>query len=125
MEKFEYAVRNKFRYPYKGGLTTEDLWDLPVGELDKVYKVLNSEIKELSEESLLEKKTQKDKDLEIMVDIVKHVFDAKMEERENKKKQAEVKERKQILLSILADKEKEELTSYSADDIRKMLADLD
>lgn len=38
---FEVAVRNKFRYPYKGVIATEDLWDLPVQQLDGIFKTLS------------------------------------------------------------------------------------
>ena len=39
---FEIAARNKFRFPFKGMISTEDLWDLSVENLDNVFKTLNS-----------------------------------------------------------------------------------
>ena len=42
---FEVAVRNKFRYPYKGVIATEDLWDLSVQQLDDIFKTLKSQEK--------------------------------------------------------------------------------
>ena len=42
---FEIATRNKFRFPFKGVISTEDLWDLSVESLDNVFKTLNSEMK--------------------------------------------------------------------------------
>lgn len=40
---FETAVRNKMRFPYKGQISVEDLWDLDVNALDGVFKTLNSQ----------------------------------------------------------------------------------
>ena len=47
---FEIATRNKFRFPFKGVISTEDLWDLSVVSLDNVFKTLNSEMKKTKEE---------------------------------------------------------------------------
>ena len=40
--KFEIAIRNKYRFPYKGMITIEDLWDLSVTQLDGIFKTLNA-----------------------------------------------------------------------------------
>lgn len=50
---FEIATRTKMRFPFKGMISVEDLWDLSVQNLDKVFKTLNSQRKEAQEESLL------------------------------------------------------------------------
>ena len=56
---FEVAVRNKFRYPYKGVIATEDLWDRPVQQLDGIFKTLKSQEKKAKEEK--DKKEKKEK----------------------------------------------------------------
>ena len=33
MELFEIATRKKYRFPYKGLISVEDLWDLSMREL--------------------------------------------------------------------------------------------
>lgn len=39
---FEIATKNKYRYPFnKGLITTEDLWNLSLKDLDNIFKVLN------------------------------------------------------------------------------------
>ena len=40
---FEVATRNKYRFPYRGQISVEDMWDLPVTELDKIFKTLNKQ----------------------------------------------------------------------------------
>lgn len=77
---FEIATRKKFRFPYKGSLSTEDLWDLTPAELDKVFKVLNGQAKQASEESLLAKRSTVDEDTLVMIDIVKHIVSVKLSE---------------------------------------------
>ena len=42
---FEVATREKMRFPFKGMISVEDLWDLSVQNLDKVFKTLNSQRK--------------------------------------------------------------------------------
>ena len=45
MNLFEVAVREKYRFPYNGMISTEDLWDLSVNALDSIFKTLNKDKK--------------------------------------------------------------------------------
>jgi len=47
---FEVAVTEKFRFPFRGQITVEDLFDLNVKDLDAVFKTLNSQLKQVQEE---------------------------------------------------------------------------
>lgn len=40
---FEAATRYKYRFPFKGMISVEDLWDLKLQDLDSVFKLLNKE----------------------------------------------------------------------------------
>ena len=72
MEKmFEFALRNKVRFPYKGMISVEDLYDLSARELDSVFKTLNAQVKKSQEESLLATKTKEDETLSVQIEIVK------------------------------------------------------
>lgn len=73
----------------------------------------------MKEESLLCSKTQKDKELECKIDIIKYIVATKLEEQEIRSKAKETKEYEQKLLSIMADKEDEELKNKSVDEIKK------
>ena len=52
----ESATRSKMRFPFKGMISVEDLWDLSLTNLDSVFKTLNAEVKKFEEESLLHTK---------------------------------------------------------------------
>lgn len=121
---FEVAIRSKFRFNFRGSISTEDLWDLSVTDLDSIFKVLNSQVKQVKEESLLGSKTKQDKELELKIDIIKYIVATKLEEQELRSKARETKEYEQKLLTIMADKQDEELKNKSVDEIKKMLDDL-
>lgn len=121
---FEYATRNKLRFPYKGQISVEDLWDLSLSSLDAVFKGLNKQLKTAKEESLLEIKSKEDEVLEIQIDIVKYIVAVKQGEAKDRLQAKENKEKKEKLLGILADKENEEYKNMTADEIRKLIAEL-
>ena len=37
---FEAATRYKYRFPFKGMISVEDLWDLKLQDLDSVFKLM-------------------------------------------------------------------------------------
>ena len=86
---FEYAAMHKLRFNYKGQLTTEDLYDLSLKELDSIYKTLNRENKKEEEESLLVTHTTKDTALAVKIEIIKYIVRKKQEQEEKAKKAAE------------------------------------
>lgn len=125
MEKmFEYATRNKVRFPFKGLISVEDLWDLSLTNLDSIYKTLNKQVKQSEEESLLNTKTTVDKELDVQIAIVKHIVAVKLAEQEAKEKASAKKAQKQKIMSIIASKQDEALQNSSVEDLQKMLDEL-
>lgn len=122
---FEYAVRNKVRFPFKGMISVEDLWDLSVTSLDSIYKTLNAQVKQSEEESLLTTKTSVDTTLEVQIEIVKYIVSIKLKEQAAREKAAVKRAQKQKIMSIIATKEDEALKNSSVDDLKKMLDALD
>ncbi|MGL6174809.1 MAG: hypothetical protein ACRC1P_09430 [Cellulosilyticaceae bacterium] len=122
---FEAATRNKMRFPFKGLITVEDLWDLSVQNLDSVFKVLNSEMKQVSEESLLNTKTNENTILEAKIEIVKYIVSVKLEEAERMTKAKEQKEQKQKILSILSSKQEQDLQNKSIEELNEMLKEFE
>ena len=121
---FEFASRNKVRFPFKGMISVEDLWDLSLTNLDSIYKTLNKQVKQSEEESLLSTKASVDTELEVQIAIVKHIVSVKLAEREAAEKAYAKKAQKQKIMSIIATKQDEALQNSSIDDLKKMLDEL-
>ena len=122
---FEVAVRSKFRFSFKGMISVEDLWDLSVRDLDSVFKTLNSQLKQVNEESLLNVKTKQDEELDTKIEIVKYIVKVKQEEESLRLKAKEQKEKKQKIMEILASKQESNLQNMSEEELTKMLNELD
>lgn len=122
---FEVATRTKMRFPFKGMISVEDLWDLSVQNLDKVFKTLNSQRKEAQEESLLNTKSSEDERLETQIEIVKHIVGVKLEEQAARVKEAENKEKKQKIMALMAKKDDEEMENMSKEELQKLLDELE
>ena len=109
---FEQAARGKYRFPFRGLCTVEDLWDLNVNNLDAIYKELNKQKRNNNEDSLLETSNE-DTRLNDMIEIVKYIVSVKQKEKADRILEKERKERNQMILDIIKDKEYENLKSKS------------
>lgn len=126
MEKmFETAIRNKFRFPYKGQISVEDLWNLTLEELDTIFKTLNAQINQVKEESLLAVKDKNDEVLEIKIAIIRYIVATKQTEAQAVETAKARREQKQKIMAILADKQNAELQNKSVAELEAMLATLD
>ena len=133
MNIFERAARIKLRFASSvGDLTTEQIWDLPLTEkgqrpnLDTLARAVFTELKSLEEGSFVTLKPDPRKaDLELRLDILKHVIAAKLEAKAAAEQAAENAERKRKLLSALASKETAELAGMTKDQIEAEIAKLD
>lgn len=122
---FESATRSKMRFPFKGMISVEDLWDLSLTNLDSVFKTLNAEAKKSEEESLLNTKSKEDEEISNKIEIVKYIVSMKLDEkkkREDAKKNAEMRQR---LLEIKAKRQDAALENMSDEDLDKALAELE
>lgn len=125
---FEMASQFKFRYPYKGMITTEDLWDLNADQLDTVYKTLNKELNSIEEEGLIQTKSAaegvKANDLKNKMEIVKYIFTSKQQAAELDRIAAENTMKRKRIMDILAQKQNDALQNMSEEDLLKMLNEL-
>ena len=122
MEKFEIAVRNKYRFPFKGNISVEDLWDLSMSDLDKVYKALNTQKKQSEEDSLMVTHNPETTEVQIKIDIVRYIYAEKVAEKEAREKAAENNAKRQRIMQILANKQDAALENMSEEELKAMLS---
>lgn len=118
---FIMSAKNKFRFPFKGLVSTEDLFDLSMEHLDTIYKALMLEKKKTTEESLLGAKTKTVEVLEAKIGIVTYVFNLKKEEKEANIAAKERKERNERIKAIIADKQNEALRNLTTEELAKLI----
>jgi len=121
---FENALRGKYRFPYKGQIGVEDLFDLSIENLDSIFKVLNSQLKQTKEESLLQVKTKQDEELSIKIEIIKYIVGIKIDEENARLRAKDIKEQKQKIMEILSTKKDESLHGKSIEELQIMLDSL-
>ena len=122
---FEIAVREKYRYNYRGKISTEDLWDLPVEALDQIFKSLNEAVRKTEEESLLAERPKEDEVLRNKIAIIRYIVAYKLAEKEKARKALENKQKKQQILGIISRKQNEKLESMSMEELKAMLDELE
>lgn len=128
MSMFEKATRLKLRFDTpKGPLAAEDLWDLPLtsttgrANLDEIAKGLFRQLKESDEVSFVQPTQTADKATQLKFDIVKHVIEVRVAERDASELARANKEKKQLILSIIAQKEVEQFSNTSLDELKAMV----
>jgi len=125
---FEKASRMKIRFESpKGNLSTEDLWDLPLTAvnngacLDNIAKDLHRKLKDSDTESFVVKSKNLDAVLQLKFEVIKRVIEVRLNEAEAAERIKESKEKKQKLMSIIAQKEDEKLLGASLEQLRAMV----
>lgn len=125
---FEVATRQKLRFQSgKGLLTVEDLWDLsltgPVS-LDTVSKLANRDVKSSEEESFVTTSSATNTVAVAKLEILKHIIAVRKAEIAERQNAAEKAERKQRLLSLLAEQDEAKDKTLSREEILKELQTL-
>lgn len=126
MDIFEKASRLKLRFTTtKGLLSTEDLWDLSLTSLDTIAKAVNKRLKEENEESFITTRSKSNSELELSLDILKHIITVKLEEKEKATLKAERRAELELLRNLRENKKMEALNSLSLEEIDKKMAELE
>ena len=123
MNNFKYAAKKQLRFPFRGMISVEDLFNLSLVDLDSIYKSLKKQQKNSAEESLIEKTVQ-DTELEVKLAIIKEIFDDKKAAQDKAKKAMEKKAKAQRILEIMSKKQDEALQNMSEDELKAQLAEL-
>lgn len=119
---YKLASQMKLRFQStKGELTTEQLWDLSLEDLDKLIVALDSEINQSEKKSYLTKTTRKGEIAKLKFDIALDVLNTRLEESKKLLLAREEKERKDKILSIIARKKEGQLEEMSVEELEAML----
>lgn len=129
---FELAVKLKVRFATsRGDASLEQLYDMPLTsrngfDLDTTARSVYQELKSIDEVSFVSSVPNKAKDLlQLKLDLVTHVIASKLEENSKVLKAAKNKEERQKLLGILNQKQDEELSTLTADEIKARILALE
>ena len=115
------ALKKKYRFEYKGLINVEDLFDLKLEDLDYIYKTLKRNENDLQVDSLLDaNKNPLKKEIENKINIVKAIFDMKEAEIESAKIAMANKVQRDKILAIIENKQDQELSEKSIDELRKI-----
>ena len=127
---FEYAAKNKLRIATERGLlTAEDLFDIKLSNqagpsLDKIAISLDEELSK-TEKSFVKKVTPQNTELQIKLDIVKHVISVKQDQEEAKVAAAARATQRRILQEAIAKKKLEAIDNADLASLEAELAKID
>lgn len=122
MDIYKLASQQQLRFQTsRGPLSTEQLWDLGIEELDTLAVNLEKEHEQSGRKSFIVKKSQKDKVAQMKFDIVLDVLNTKIEAEQIAAEIKEKKEHNKKILTIIAEKKDAELKSKSIEELESMI----
>lgn len=122
MEIYKEAARKQLRVQTsKGPLSAEQLYTLPLSELDTLAVSLEEAYKNSKGKSFLDKKSEKDKGLKLQFDLVLDVLETKKAEQDALQKAREDKEHNEKILEVISEKQDEALKGKSVSQLKAML----
>lgn len=119
---YKEALQKKLRFKTnKGMITTEDLFDLSLQNLDTLAIMLDKKISEAPKKSFIEELPAKENDDELRLNIVKDVINIKLKARKDNIDKAQADAQKKRILEIIAKRKDEELEKKSTEELRAMI----
>lgn len=105
----------------KGLLTTEQLWDLSIDDLDTLVVSLDAEYASSGKKSFVEKKSVKDKTAKLRFDVALDILNTKLDEAQVLAEAKEKKEHNKKILELIAEKQDDSLKGKSIKQLEGML----
>lgn len=123
---FELASRKKIRFDSKRGkLTTEELWDLSLDQIDEIAIELNNKINSTATTSFVSKTTDAAATIDkLKFDIVIHVIQVRQSESEARRERATNQERARTIRAELERRKEDSIKTRSEEDLQKELESL-
>lgn len=122
MDNFKLASQQKLRFQTnRGSLSTEQLWDLSLEDLDTLAVALEVQHKESGKKSFLVKKSEKDKIAKLRFDVALDVLTTKVEEAQALAEAQEIKKHNEKIITLISEKQDESLKGKSIRELEKML----
>jgi hypothetical protein len=124
MSNFREATRQKLRVSTSQGLlTVEQLWDLPLSKLATAIKNVKKTLQKDNDDELsfLDESKTVDKTQQLTFDVLKEIYLTKKEEAEAAKNVAEVKAYNEKILSLIHQKQENELSQKSIEELQALL----
>lgn len=119
---YKEALQKKLRFKTnKGMITTEDLFDLSLQNLNTLAIMLDKKISEAPKKSFIEELPAEENDDELRFSIVKDVINIRLKARKDNIDKAQADAQKKRILEILAKRNDEELEKKSTEELRAML----
>ena len=119
---YKEALQKKLRFKTnKGMITTEDLFDLSLQNLNTLAIMLDKKISEAPKKSFIEELPAEENDDELRFSIVKDVINIKLKARKDNIDKAQADAQKKRILEILAKRNDEELENKSIEELRAMI----
>jgi len=120
---FKKATQLKLRFlTDKGYLSTEQLWDLTIKDLDALAVKLEKAIEETLRKSFLLKNTQEDELPRIRFDIALDVLNTKLSEQEDINNRKAKKESNERIMTIIANKKDAALSDKTIAELEQLLS---
>ena len=124
MSIYKQASEIKLRFnTSKGVLSVEQLWDLSQAQLETVIKSVKKTLNTSTDTGLefLEETSTVDPIEELRFNILKDVYITKKAAAETLRKAKDVKEHNEKIMSLIKQKEEEDLGKLSVDELRAQL----